>query len=40
MNKGNHQIQVERSQDEGFPLGIEINKPRLEQVGKLKERFF
>lgn len=32
MNKGNPQIQGERrSQDEGFPPGIEINKSRLEQ---------
>lgn len=38
MNKGNHQIQVERrSQGEGLPLCTEMNKSKLEQVGKLKE---
>ena len=39
MNKGNHQIQVERrSQGEGFPLCTEMNKSKLEQVRTLKER--
>lgn len=36
MNKGDLQIQGERSsQDESFPLDIEINKSRLEQVREL-----
>ena len=39
MNKGNRQIQVERrSQGEGLPLCTEMNKSKLEQIRKLKER--